>query len=351
MERNDFASLLANENNTRKTFTENSAVAYATSGKRLLDFNFKLSQYRNMHTEDIKDDFTKAFFEDPIIATKFVFYVGDIRGGLGERKVFNTCIEWLADNKPEIALAVIKFIPEYTRWDNLIRLIDNKNVSKEVFRIIKEQLRSDMINMKKRKNISLCAKWMPSIQSKKPEDRKLAFKLEEALGFKGNHKAYRKLLAELRDKLNIIEKNLSQKTLEEVDFSKMTSKQMLKYSNKLQEEQSENFNEYLEKVATGEAKMNSSVNTPADIVHMYTENYGWSPKVKPYDLATEMLWKNLKDTIGDKDTGNTIVIRDGSGSMTCKVSDKTSMTCLEVCTALSIYCAEKLKGEYSFRRP
>ena len=137
MGRNDFASLLANENNTRKTFTENGAVAYATSGKRLLDFNFKLSQYRNMYTEDIKDDFTKVFFEDPIVATKFVFYVGDIRGGLGERKVFNTCIEWLADNKPEVALAIIKFIPEYTRWDNLIRLIDNKNVSKEVFRIIK----------------------------------------------------------------------------------------------------------------------------------------------------------------------------------------------------------------------
>ena len=35
--------------------------------------------------EDIKADFTSVYFEDPLIATKFVFYVGDVRGGLGER--------------------------------------------------------------------------------------------------------------------------------------------------------------------------------------------------------------------------------------------------------------------------
>ena len=153
MGRNDFASLLANENNTRKTFTENGAVAYATSGKYLLDFNFKLSQYRNMSVDDIQHDFTKVFFEDPLVATKFVFYVGDVRGGLGERKVFNACMEWLADNKPEIALAVLKFVPEYTRWDNLIKLIANTNVNKAVLDIIKSQLRSDIVNMKKHKSV------------------------------------------------------------------------------------------------------------------------------------------------------------------------------------------------------
>ena len=98
----NFATMLKDENNKAKTLTENLAVAYETSGKYLLDFNFKLSQYRNMDTENIKNDFAKVFFEDSLIATKFVFFVGDVRGGLGERKVFRACIEWLADNKPEI---------------------------------------------------------------------------------------------------------------------------------------------------------------------------------------------------------------------------------------------------------
>lgn len=327
--------------------TENGAVVYNSIGSKAVDFMFSVNSLRNKTTEEICDIFAGVYAENPLIATKLMFQIGDIREGKGERHTFNSCLKYYAVNHPKIAIALLPLIPEYTRWDYAIKLCTcgNKEVENFARKMVVEQLNEDKKNAQEGKSISLCAKWMPSIQSKKPEDRKLAFKLEEALGFKGNHKAYRKLLAELRDKLNIIEKNLSQKTLEEVDFSKMTSKQMLKYSNKLQEEQSENFNEYLEKVATGEAKMNSSVNTPADIVHMYTESCGWSSKIKPYDLATEMLWKNLKDTIGDKDTGNTIVIRDGSGSMTCSVSDKTSMTCLEVCTALSIYCAEKLKGE------
>ena len=86
MGRMDFATMLKNERNKTKTFTENGAIAYETSGKHLLDFNFKLSQYRNMTVEEIKNDFAKVFFENPLIATKFVFYVGDVRGGLGERK-------------------------------------------------------------------------------------------------------------------------------------------------------------------------------------------------------------------------------------------------------------------------
>ena len=92
-ERKNFVEAIQTQSNKRKTLTENAAVAYETTGKYLLDFNFKLSQYRNLSVEEIKHDFAKVYFEDPMIATKFVFFVGDVRGGLGERKVFNSCIE------------------------------------------------------------------------------------------------------------------------------------------------------------------------------------------------------------------------------------------------------------------
>ena len=61
----NFATMLKDENNKAKTLTENLGVAYETSGKYLLDFNFKLSQYRNMNVEDIKNDFAKVFFPKP----------------------------------------------------------------------------------------------------------------------------------------------------------------------------------------------------------------------------------------------------------------------------------------------
>ena len=37
----NFTTMLKDENNKTKTLTENGAVAYESSGKYLLDFNFK----------------------------------------------------------------------------------------------------------------------------------------------------------------------------------------------------------------------------------------------------------------------------------------------------------------------
>ena len=308
---------------------------------------FAVSSLRNKSTEEICNKFTRVYAENPLIATKLLFQIGDIREGKGERHIFNSCLKFFAKEHPEILKSLLPLIPEYTRWDYAIKLCvcGNREVEKLARKMVVDQIEEDKKNAKEDKSISLCAKWMPSIQSKKPEDRKLALKLEKELGMEGNHKAYRKLLSELRGHLNIIEKNLSQKTMDEVDFSKMTSKQMLKYSETLKENQTEEFNEYLEKVAKGEAKKNSGVNTPVDVLHKYCEQGGWSLKAKSYDEATELLWQNLKDTIGDVEQANTFVIRDGSGSMTCGNCGKgSSIVPLEVSTALAIYCSEKLTG-------
>jgi len=51
------------------------------------------------------------------------------------------------------------------------------------------------------------------------------------------------------------------------------------------------------------------------------------------------LWKALPDKI--KGDNSSIVVRDGSGSMTCQISNNTKTTCLDVSTALSIYFAER----------
>ena len=343
----DEAKKIRNHTEANLMETENGAIVYKSTGAEAVDFMFSVTSLRNKTTEEICEKFTRVYAENPLIATKLLFQIGDIREGKGERHIFNSCLKFFATEHPEILKSFLALIPEYTRWDYAIKLCicSNKDVEKAARKMVVEQLNEDRENAKNGKSISLCAKWMPSIQSKKPEDRKLALKLEKELGFEGNHKAYRKLLAELRDKLNIIEKNLSQKTMEDIDFSKMTSKQMLKYSDKMKETKTEEFNEYLEKVAKGEEKMNSGVNTPVDVLHKYTNASDWSIKVKPYDEATELLWANLKDTIGDVEQSNTIVIRDGSGSMTVGECGKgSSIVPIEVSTALAIYCSEKLKG-------
>lgn len=78
--------------------TENGALGYATTGKELLDFNFKVSSYRSKSEEDIIVDFKKAWFENKELALKELFYIRDIREGLGERRLFRVCIKEIVDD-------------------------------------------------------------------------------------------------------------------------------------------------------------------------------------------------------------------------------------------------------------
>ena len=61
----------------------------------------------------------------------------------------------LAQSRPEIAKALIPLIPEYSRWDILVALIDTP-LAEEVVELIHRQLQEDGANMEKGASISLC---------------------------------------------------------------------------------------------------------------------------------------------------------------------------------------------------
>lgn len=50
--------------------TENGAVGYRTTGRKLLDLNFAVASLRSASEQDIADRFITAFFEDKIVAMK-----------------------------------------------------------------------------------------------------------------------------------------------------------------------------------------------------------------------------------------------------------------------------------------
>ena len=326
----NFAEKLQNENNKTKAFTENGAVAYESSGKYLLDFNFKLSQYRNMNIVDIKNDFAKVYFENPLTAIKFVFYVGDVRGGLGERKVFNACIEWLADNKTDLAKAVLNLIPEYTRWDNLIKLTVNEKVGDWAFDIVKNQLYSDMDRKTSNEAISLCAKWMPSINTSSIDTVKLAYSLCKKL--KITPREYRKMLSTLRKHIDVVEVKMSANDWGSIVYENVPSQANLKYNDAFFEHDKERRIAYLRKLQCGETKINASVAQPHEIVAKYGD--GWY-NISDYDIALEEMWKALPNVTIE----NSLVVRDGSGSMICQIGNSRT-TCLDAATALAIYCSE-----------
>lgn len=71
--------------NDEKQQTENGAIGYRTFGRHLLDLNFAVGSMRNWGDERILREYKKAYYEQPLLAVKWLFYLRDIRGiGMGE---------------------------------------------------------------------------------------------------------------------------------------------------------------------------------------------------------------------------------------------------------------------------
>jgi len=328
-----FMDSIKNELNNEKRITENGAVGYRTTGKGLLDLNFSVASLRNASEADIIDKFIHAYFEDKLTATKWLFYARDAREGLGERRLFRVVMEEFAVQQPEIVKELIKFVPEYGRWDDLWCMLDT-DMQTDIVDMVQKQLLIDLNNMKLNKSVSLLGKWMPSENASSAETKARATLIRNKLDM--TSKYYRKMLSKLRKYIDVVECKMSAKQWSEIDYEAVPSRANLIYNNAFLRNDEERRREYLGKLEKGEAKINAGVLFPHDIVHKYGRSYG-------VDAALEGMWKALPDTV--KGCGNTIVVADGSGSMQVRVGN-TDVSALEVANSLAIYFAEHSSGEF-----
>lgn len=321
--------------------TENGAVGYATTNHNLLDMNFKVASYRHMSDEELISDFVGALNQDFELAITWLFFARDVRGGLGERRLFRTLFKYIAEAHPEVAKKLIKYIGEYGRYDDLLTLLDTE-VHNEVIEVIATTLQSDVENMKAGKSISLLAKWMPSINTSSATSVAKAKALQKDL--KLTAKEYRKMLSVLRSYLKIVERDMSANNWDEINYEAVPSKANLLYKNAFLKHDADRRREYLAKIQKGEAKINSAAAFPHEIAHKYFERAGYFGMrlALKRDDTVEAMWKALPD-MGIE---NTIVVADGSGSMTCSIEKSSDVTALEVANALAIYAAERCKGEF-----
>jgi hypothetical protein len=216
--------------NTQTVETENGATMFASSGKSIVDLNFKVPQ---MRANAIRGNnsvnygfFMDAYDESPEYALRWLLFSRDIRGGLGEREIFRGLIVEIAKHDLELAMKIVKDIPieEYGRFDDMIAIYPKVNSAIQAIIVenIYNQLREDIALMKEGKSISLLAKWMPSINTSSKETRAIANMLCKELQLKPRQ--YRKLLAKLRKYLNVVEVNLSRKSYDKIDYSAVPSK-------------------------------------------------------------------------------------------------------------------------------
>lgn len=321
--------------------TENGAVGYRTSGKELLDLNFSVTSLRNMTEDQVRHRFEKAFYENKLLAIKWMFFARDARGGLGERRLFRIGLNFLQRSQPKFAKAVISLVPEYGRWDDLWEMLETP-LKDDVIKMVQNQLTLDLDNMLNNNPISLLGKWMPSENTSSGKTKRLAKIMRTSLEL--TPRQYRKMLSKLRRYLRVVETYMSSKEWNAIEYSQVPSRANLIYNAAFLRNDEERRREYLGKLEKGETKINSSVLFPHDIVHKYSQSSGWYSRVKSTDdIALEQMWKALPDYV--KDAGNTICVADGSGSMTVKVGG-TQISALEVANALAIYFAERSFGQF-----
>lgn len=318
-----------------KSYSENGAIMYKSSGKELLDFNFNITSMRSWDYKDIENAFAKVYYENPVVAVKYWFYNLDCREGLGERNISKGIMKWMVNNHPEIVEKVYKFIAEYNRWDTLILLADpqfnkNEKLRQTIVEWIKIHFIHDIMHAYDEESISLLGKWMPSENASSKETKRMARQLMQDINITPRN--YRRCLSALRRKLSVVERDMSANNWSNIDYESVPSKANLNYANAFYRHDTERRQKYLDSLIKGTSKINAKVLAPYEICHSYGGSYGYG--VKPYDEALEQMWKALPQY----QLNDVLVIRDGSGSMTDRVS--SSISCLDVATSIAIYAAE-----------
>lgn len=293
--------------------TENGAFAYSNTGDgALLDLFGVVGALRKRDEDEIATKFADAFNEDNELAMRLLFYARNIRGGLGERRTFRIMLEWLCRNHPELAALNIPNVTEFGRFDDIFVYIGTP-AEEEMWNYLSNILTKDYEAMLAQKPVSLCAKWMKSINTSSKESRAIAYKTMRALGFK-TEKQYRKVLARLREYLKVTEHQMSAQEWDKINYSQVPAYAIKNYGSAFAKHDYERWNAYLNALKNNEegVKVNAGTLYPYDLVEKIFGG-SWGTIRAKYDELTEQQWKALPNYV--QDGANVLVMADVSGSM------------------------------------
>ena len=198
--------------------------------------------------------------------------------------------------------------------------------------ILKQQLEADLNAMDMGDDVSLLAKWLPSVNASNAQTVLYAKRIARYLGM--SDAQYRKTLVKLRERIRIIENSLRVKDYS-FDYSKQPSKAMFKYRKAFYRNDGERYEAFLSKVSRGEAQLHTGTLTPYEIIKPF-----FYDKVSDQEAnAIDATWRAQEDFTGDE---NALVVIDGSGSMYCRTDPMPATVAL----SLGIYFAERNTGAF-----
>ena len=318
------------------TRTENGAASYESTGSNCLDLFATVGALRRENDVKIIARFARAYTENPDTAMKLLFFARDIRGGLGERRVFRVILNWLAANAPASVLKNLEYVAEYGRYDDLLALMGTP-CEKDMLTVLKSQFDKDMVSLANDGAVSLLAKWLPSVNASNQLTKENGKKLAKAFGLSDTK--YRKALSALRNKIRIIENNLREKDYS-FDYEKQPSRALFKYRKAFARNDAERYNAFIDAVSTGNAVLHADNVAPYELVAPYL------PTVRNIsDAEKDVLnatWAALPSFDGHD---NALAVIDTSGSMYCAGKPVPASVAL----SLGLYFAEHNTGAFRNR--
>jgi uncharacterized protein DUF2828 len=313
------------------TYTNNNAISLKSSNNNQIDLFYYV--LRDTSEEDIFKLADLSWEENQLNTLKIIAYVRDCRGGKGERECGRLLLKWLANkSKKNFELNLIYYLKEYGRFDDIIYVLNTEHVI-FICKLFEKQLREDLYNMEREKEISLLSKWLPS--ENKSIDKKYKFYTKLCKTMQITKQMLRKYyITPLRKYLNIIESKMCSQQWDLINFNLVPSLAMFRYGkqkNVFEKRSLDKFNEWKIGLAINKTKVNASILFPHQIIHQY--------KYSTMDLLLEAQWKELiKKGKTYENLKNTIVLSDVSGSM--------EGLPIEISIALGLFISELANDNY-----
>jgi hypothetical protein len=297
-------SQLVNATRSYNATTANGAVTHSTSLDPAVDLFFIAGASRRMPESDIIRMFEAAYAADKYIALKVLFWARDVRGGAGERRFFQVVMKHIITRYPDVADQLMVFVPEFGYWKDVF-LIEKPNAN---------NLDWVMRGLTERKD-GLLAKWFP---------RKGPWFTAMHKHMKVTPKELRKMLVSMT---NVVETLMCAQQWSSINYSHVPSIAGNRYRNAFGKRDGERYSEYIEKVNSGEEKINASSIFPYQLYQAVERGDNHQ--------AVVAQWNALPDYM----TGSTERILP-----VCDVSGSMSGLPMDISVSLGVYISERNKG-------
>ncbi|CAI0457980.1 unnamed protein product [Linum tenue] len=362
--------------------TEQCSSTFLSTGNPCLDFFFHIVP--NTPADKLIDRLNLAWAHDPLTALKLICNLRGVRGtGKSDKEGFYAAALWLYSHHPKTLALNARALAEFGYFKDfveiLFRILEGLEVRKKAkeerqekereiakaakalkkynsdpnYRLLFDSiadlfadlLKSDMAALKSKdySKITLAAKWCPSIDSSydkslliceaiarrmfpKESDKEYEAAEESHYAYRVRDRLRKEILVPLRKALQIPEVYMSARNWNSLPYGRVPSVAMKNYKDLFVKHDKERFEEYLEKVKAGKAKIAAGALLPHEIIAQLNDDSDGG-------AVAELQWARVVEDMSKKGKlSNCIAVCDVSGSM--------SGTPMEVCVALGLLVSE-----------